>query len=126
MAEPPLQQKHILVVDDEPTIRFSVQLLLKEAGYVVDEAASGTEALAMFEPGKYDMIFTDFLMPKMCGDELAATIKKLSPNQRVVMLTAFPEMLRNSGYPLAGVDSIICKPFGLDTLLWAIHRFAAN
>ena len=118
------QPRHILIVDDEPTVRQSVQLLLQDDGHIVEEARSGFEALALFEPGKFDMIFTDYLMPEMKGDQLAATIKKLSPKQPVVMLTAFPEKLQSSDCPLGGVDSIICKPFELETLRWAISQFA--
>ena len=117
------QQRHILVVDNEPSARLTVQMLLEEDGYVVEEAESGPQALAMFEPGKFDMIFTDFCMPDMRGDQLAAVIKKRSPEQPIVMITAFPEKLPCSDVPLGGVDSFICKPFSVDDLRTAIVRF---
>ena len=104
MNERACQQRHILVVDDEPLVRQSVQLLLQDDGYLVDEAKSGAEALALFEPGKFDMIFTDYLMPEMKGDQLAAAIKRRSPKQAIVMLTAFPEKLTSSDCPLGGID----------------------
>ncbi|MGB7767379.1 MAG: response regulator [Verrucomicrobiia bacterium] len=116
--------RHILVVDDEPLVRYTVQLLLQDDGFVVHQAESGFEALALFEPGKFDMIFTDYFMPEMKGDQLAAAIKQRSPRQPVVMITAFPEKLQTSDCPLGGVDSIICKPFELDTLRTAIGRYA--
>jgi CheY-like chemotaxis protein len=118
------QKRHILVVDDEPLVRKTVQMLLHGDGHVVDEADSGSEALAVFEPGKFDLIFTDYFMPVMKGDELAAAIKKRSPSQAVVMLTAFPEKLQCSDCPLGGIDSFICKPFELDSLRAAITRYA--
>ncbi len=118
------QQRHILIVDDEPLVRQTVQMLLQDDGYVVDEAQSGAEALALFEPGKFDMIFTDYFMPEMKGDQLAAAIKKRSPKQPVVMLTAFPEKLQSSACPLGGIDSFICKPFEVETLRAAITRYA--
>lgn len=118
------RQRHILVVDDESLVRQSVQMLLQGDGYLVHAAKSGAEALALFEPGKFDMIFTDYLMPEMRGDELAAAIKQRSPRQPVVMITAFPEKLQSSDCPLGGVDSFICKPFELDTLRSAIARYA--
>ncbi|MGA2241673.1 MAG: response regulator [Verrucomicrobiota bacterium] len=124
MYERTCRQRHILVVDDEPLIRQSVQMLLEDDGYIVDEAESGAEALALFEPGKFDMIFTDYFMPEMKGDQLAAAIKKRSPKQPVVMITAFPEKLTCSDCPLGGVDSLICKPFELETLRAAIRRYA--
>src|ERR1039458_6298199 len=62
MNERTQQPRHILVVDDEPLVRQTVQMLLQDDGYVVDEAESGPQALAMFEPGKFDMVFTDYFM----------------------------------------------------------------
>jgi len=124
MNERTCQQRHILVVDDEPLVRQTVQMLLQDDGYVVDEAESGPQALTMFEPGKFDMIFTDYFMPDMKGDQLAAAIKRRSPKQAVVMLTAFPEKFQSSACPLGGIDSFICKPFELETLRSAIARFA--
>src|SRR6516165_8394497 len=116
------RQRHILVVDDESLVRRSVHILLQGEGYLVQEAKSGAEALALFEPNKFDMVFTDYLMPDMKGDQLAAAIKERSPKQPVVMLTAFPEKFQSSDCPPGGVDSLICKPFALDTLREAIAR----
>jgi len=124
MNGPTRQQRHILVVDDEPLVRYTVKLLLQDDGYIVDGAESGFEALALFEPGKFDMVFTDYFMPEMKGDQLAAAIKRLSPKQPVVLITAFLEKLQTSDCPLGGVDSIICKPFELETLRSAISRFS--
>jgi CheY-like chemotaxis protein len=120
------RQRHILVVDDEPLVRTTVHMLLEDDGYIVEEAESGPQALAMFEPGKFDMVFTDYCMPDMRGDQLAAAIKRLSPKQAVVMITAFPEKLTCSDCPLGGIDSFICKPFEADALRTAIVRFARS
>ena len=124
MNERTCPQRHILVVDDEPLVCQTVQMLLQDDGYVVEKAKSGAEALALFEPGKFDMIFTDYFMPDMKGDQLAAAIKKRSPKQPVVMITAFPGKLTSSNCPLGGVDSFIVKPFEADTLRTTIARFA--
>jgi CheY-like chemotaxis protein len=122
MSGPVCHLKHILVVDDEPFVAESVQFLLEEDGYVVERATSGHEALGIFEPGKFDMVFTDYLMPQMRGDKLAAAIKCLCPTQPVVMITAFPEKLQSSECPLGGVDSFICKPFDAQILRTALAR----
>ena len=124
MNEPTFRQRNILVVDDDSLVRQTVQLLLSGDGCVVHEADSAGEALAVFEPGKFDLIFTDYFMPVMKGDELAAEIKRQSPKQPIVMITAFPEKLQTSDCPLGGIDSFICKPFELDTLRAAVIRFA--
>ena len=114
--------RHILIVDDESFVRQSLHILLQGDGYVVHDAQSGAEALALFEPDKFDMIFIDYLMPEMRGDQLAAAIKQRSPNQPVVMLTAFLEKFQASAP--GGVDSVIGKPFALDTLRSALARYA--
>ena len=120
------RQRHILVVDDEPIVRQTVQMLLEDDGYIVEEAESGPQALAMFEPGKFDMVFTDYCMPEMRGDQLAAAIKQRAPRQAIVMITAFPDKLTCSDVPLGGVDSFICKPFEGDALRTAITRYSRS
>jgi CheY-like chemotaxis protein len=119
-----LQPRYILIVDDEPLVCQSVEMLLQPDGYIVEHARDGFEALAKFETGKYDMIFTDYFMPQMRGDKLAAAIKRRAPQQPVVMITAFPEKLQTSACPLGGVDSFICKPFDVEMLRTAIQRYA--
>ena len=118
------RQKYILIVDDEPLVSQSVWLLLQGEGYIIESAKNGFEALSMFEPDKFDMVFTDYLMPDMRGDKLAAAIKRLSPQQPIVMITAFPEKLQSYTNALGGVDSFICKPFDAQVLRTAIARYS--
>src|SRR5712671_2621432 len=94
MTTCPVCKRHILVVDDEPLICETVRMILQLDGHVVDSASSGAQALTLFQPGKFDVVITDFFMPSMTGDKLAAAIKIQSPGQRVMMLTAYPEKLR--------------------------------
>lgn len=120
------RQRHILVVDDESYVRQSLHILLQGDGYVVHDAQNGAEALALFEPDKFDTVFTDYLMPEMRGDQLAAAIKQRSPKQPVVMLTAFVEKFQSADHPPGGVDSVIGKPFALDTLRSALARYVSS
>ena len=115
-------QRKILVVDDEPFVCDAVKMMLTFDGHEVETACNGKEALSMFENGKYDLVITDFSMPTMKGDELAAAIKAKSPKQPVVMITAYAEMLQSSGNPLTGVDFVISKPFLLENLREAITK----
>lgn len=117
MREP---KKRILVVDDEPFVCDAVKMMLAFDGHDVVTANTGKEALAIFEKGGFDLVITDFAMPGMKGDELAAAIKSRSPNQPVVMITAYAEMLQSSGKNLPGVDFLISKPFLLEHLREAI------
>jgi CheY-like chemotaxis protein len=122
MAEHRIPQRRILVVDDEPFVCDAVRMMLNFDGHEVQTACNGKEALALFQKGKFDLVITDFEMPSMKGDELAAEIKKISPKQPVVMVTAYAEMLQTSQGKMTGVDLIIGKPFLLDSLRQAIAK----
>jgi CheY-like chemotaxis protein len=126
MSATPSSQRRILVVDDEPFVCDAVKMMLTFDGHEVETAGNGKEALAMFEDGKYDLVITDFSMPNMKGDELAAAIKAKSPKQPVVMITAYAEMLQASGNPLTGVDFVISKPFLLENLREAISKVTSH
>jgi CheY-like chemotaxis protein len=117
-----LPPRRILVVDDEPFVCDAVKMMLDFDVHQVETAGSARDALAMFDKGKFDLVITDFAMPEMKGDELAAAIKAKSPNQPVVMITAYAEMLQASGKSMPGVDLLISKPFLLEHLRDAIAR----
>jgi two-component system chemotaxis response regulator CheY len=97
-------------------------MMLEFDGHRVETASGGKEALALMEKGQFDLVITDFEMPVMKGDELAAAIKARLPNQPVVMITAYAEMLQASGNRLNGVDLVISKPFLLENLREAITK----
>ena len=99
-------------------------MLLQFDGHSVDTAASGAEALAVFEPGKFDLVFTDFFMPVMTGEKLAAEIKTRSPGQTVVMLTGYPEKFQTTGDQLLDIDFMMGKPFEIEALRQVITRFS--
>ena len=126
MSAPAFPKRHILVVDDEPFVCDAVKMMLNFDGHVVETANNGQEALTLFNKSNFDVVITDFAMPNMKGDELAAAIKARSPNQPVVMITAYAEMLQASGNPLKGVDCVISKPFLLENLREAIAKVAGG
>ena len=66
---PDARMPNALVVDDDITGRSFLRALLKRAGYAVEVAASGEAALAMFQPGAFDVVFMDLLMPGIDGIE---------------------------------------------------------
>ena len=108
----------ILVVDDEPSVSNAVKLLLQADGHHVETSGSAKDALARFEENRFDLVFTDFAMPEMKGDQLAAAIKERAPEQPVVMLTAYPGAVPRS----TRVDHIVGKPFRLQQLREAITK----
>ncbi len=104
----------------------AIRMLLSFDGHEVIPAGSGSEALALFEQGAFDVVITDYHMPKMKGDELAVALKARRPGQPVIMITAYAEMLKTSAGALAGVDQLISKPFQLADLREAIQKAAAR
>jgi CheY-like chemotaxis protein len=111
-----------LVVDDEPLVCDAVKMMLDFDGHVVETVGSAKDALGKLEESKFDLVITDFEMPLMKGDELAAAIKARDPKQPIVLITAYAEMLQASGNPLTGVDFVISKPFLLENLREAIAK----
>ncbi len=126
MSPPGIPPRRILVVDDEPFVCDAVKMMLAFDGHQVDTAASAKDALALFAPGKYDLVITDYAMPEMKGDELAVAIKTQAPAQPVVLITAYAEMLKVSDTPLHGVDFVISKPFLLENLREAISKTTSS
>ena len=111
----------ILVVDDEALVCESIRLLLAYDGHRVETACSAEEALTKFGKEQFDLVFTDFCMPGMKGDELAANIKNRAPEKPVILLTAFPP-----AYKVPAVDLVITKPFYLSTLRDAIDTVTSK
>src|SRR6267143_480419 len=108
---PLLAAKRILVVDDEPFVCESIKMLLAYDGHEGETASSGTEALTRFDPKKGQVVFTDFAMPGMKGDDLAEKLKARSPQTPIILLPAFPPPTKP-----ASIALVLTKPFMLQTL----------
>lgn len=126
MPAPGIIARRILVVDDEPLVCDSTKRILAHDGHEVVIAASGEEALALFQKGKFDLVITDYEMPAMKGDALAVAIKALAPQQPVLMITAYVEPLLTEGNSLTGVDLMVSKPFTLPELRQAVANLTST
>jgi CheY-like chemotaxis protein len=116
----------ILVVDDEPFIRDTVNAMLIYGGYGVTTASSGEEALSLFEKRRFDLVITDFSMPKMKGDELATAIRRREPNQPILMMTAYAGIVPFADNQLMDVDFILAKPFRMETFLNSVAKVISD
>src|SRR5947209_850034 len=81
---PPPSPLSILVVDDETSMRKLMGTWLKSRGHTVFLAEDGVDAIAEFQRERFDLVITDYVMPHLGGDALAAAIKKLSPGTPVI------------------------------------------
>jgi two-component system, cell cycle sensor histidine kinase and response regulator CckA len=114
--------KRILLADDEPHVRESIKLLLGIDEHTVVEAVDGPEALDLFSREKFDLVITDYEMPKLRGNEVAVNIKRMSPAQPIIMITAYPENVDKARNP---VDAILHKPFNFADLRQTIAKLLA-
>jgi signal transduction histidine kinase/CheY-like chemotaxis protein len=105
---------HILVVEDDPDVRRVIVECLSLIGYQVTEAANGTEALAMLETIKPDVMVVDYAMPDITGAEVISEARKLVGDLPVIMATGYADMAAVER--LAGRPRILRKPFDIAAL----------
>ena len=112
--------KTIFLVDDSATILLSVSSILTKAGFAVEKAANGEEALQKLHSGvKIDLLITDLNMPGMNGIELIRKVRALAPYRFVpiLFLTTESQQNRKMEAKAAGASGWIVKPATADDLL---------
>ncbi len=108
---------HILVVDDEESIRFTFASFLTDAGHSVDTAESFDQALERMSGQEYDLIFMDILLGGQSGIDLLQEAKKVNAGCPVVMITGYPNVETATGAVRHGAFDYIAKPVRQETLL---------
>ncbi len=108
----------LLIVDDDPSIRFILRLILEGAGHQVSAAPNGAAALALLKDTALDLVVTDLMMPVMDGRELIERLRS-DPD------TALLPILVLSGNPHARdtaskADAVLAKPFPAARLLESV------
>jgi DNA-binding NtrC family response regulator len=115
------QDAHILLVEDEPTLRRVFARALKAAGFDVDRAVDGMAGLERVGAEQYDALVSDVCMPRMSGLELLQHTRRTQPELPVVLLTA---QLDAKAYGQArdmGSVRYLLKPVGLEQLVHAVE-----
>lgn len=100
----------VLTVEDDERIRASVKLALEDEGWIVDEAPTGEDAIAIFQDTPADVVLIDIMLPGIDGFELCRTIRKLS-DVPIVMVTARIDTHDVVAGLEAGADDYLTKPF---------------
>ena len=83
-----MRKKRVLVVDDEETIRVLLSEIFKSQGYEAETAENGEKALQEVTNKRFDLIVTDYLMPKMDGLELTRKLKTINPSIPILVFTS--------------------------------------
>ena len=123
-----LDELKVLVVDDSPMARKHIGRVLKNLGIEnITEAENGHEAVSILERTFFDMVFTDYNMPEMDGEELTRHIRESSMQRTVpvLMVTSEENGSRLAAVQQAGVSGICDKPFETDTVLKMIQDIRA-
>jgi len=110
----------ILVVEDEPILQEVLVAYLVESGHFVETASDGVQGLQKFKAGRFDVVITDHVMPRMNGLEMAAAIKAVRPGQPVVLVSGHDEALENGRAHSEVVDYILGKPVAVAALRTAV------
>ncbi|WP_437987234.1 response regulator [Sorangium sp. So ce117] len=117
LSEPPGNRPRVLVIDDEPDIRETLDTFLSFEGYEVATAATGEAAVEQVQGEPFDLVITDLRMPGMGGDETLAALKRLHPNLPVIVVTAHASDTAAARCMKEGALWIVRKPVDLDDLL---------
>ena len=112
----------ILIVDDDAEYAENLIEILDNAGYPNDTAYSVKEAVEKLGAQQYDIILLDFMMPDMDGISALGEFKRISPNSKIIMITAFASIENAVRAIKLGASEYISKPFKIDALLLMIRQ----
>jgi two-component system response regulator PilR (NtrC family) len=106
----------ILVVEDEQSMREILEIFLKNEGYSVSVANDGASAIEVIKKDIFDLVITDLKMPKVSGVELLKSVKEISPDTIVVIITAYGTTESAVEAMKLGAFDYIQKPFKMDDI----------
>jgi DNA-binding NtrC family response regulator len=117
-----MQAKTILIVDDEFSVRESLDKVLSKSGYATLTAGSGNEALSLLAKQRVDLVLSDLKMPDGDGVELLKSIKKSYPEIEVILLTGYGTVENAVEAMREGAYDFITKPPKKAIILTAVER----
>jgi DNA-binding NtrC family response regulator len=112
----------ILVIDDDATVRKSLEAVLKEDGYEVDVAGNGKEAIAKSKAKLYNLALVDLRLPDMDGIELLTAMREAVPKMAKIIITGYPSLENAIEAVNRGADAYIVKPYTMEDLLRKIKE----
>jgi CheY-like chemotaxis protein len=122
-----MTSKRVLVVDDDADMRLTLKLALELAGYGVDVAANGREALERQKTSPAEVLITDIFMPDADGFEAIDAFRKHFPKTKIVVVSGGAQFSKRDYLPdaaLIGADATLQKPFEIDTLLQTLRSLS--
>jgi DNA-binding response OmpR family regulator len=111
----------ILVIEDDSLIRGLICKMLGKEGYQVVEASNGAQALKLLSLQRFDLVITDFVMPKLNGPKLVKELHSVHPRIPIILMTGYLSVIKSKAI-LDGEAEILPKPFELAVLRSTIQR----
>jgi len=123
-VEPPVKggSESILLVEDESAVRQLVRKMLQNYGYKVVTAPDGIAAMAIFQPGQFDLLLTDIVMPGMNGYELHRALNSMQPHFKVIFMSGHIDDQFVQSEMSEGRGLFIQKPFKSSILLKKLRQ----
>jgi excisionase family DNA binding protein len=121
----PAARAAVLVVDDEPAVRHVFKVWLENAGYKVDEAADGQQALGRLDAAAYGLVFLDLQMPNMDGVETLRHIRNRAEHPDVIIVTAHYNGALMEEILKLGPVHVLKKPVDRERFLEAAAKYAS-
>ncbi|MBI5741352.1 MAG: sigma-54-dependent Fis family transcriptional regulator [Nitrospirae bacterium] len=116
-------KKRILIVEDDPVMRLSMDRFLRGKGYAVSLCTDGGEGLRAVEQDEYDLVITDLKLPGKDGFAVLRRVREVSPKTGVIIMTGHAEIKSSVQAIKMGAFDYIAKPFSNDELLLTLDRF---
>ncbi len=113
---------HILIVDDDPSLRNMLSIVLKKEGYLISTAENGKAALKFLKKNDVELIISDIKMPDLSGIELLKMVKTIESEVPFILITAYSSTNEAIEAMKLGADDYITKPFNLDELKIILHK----
>ena len=117
---------HILIIDDEATLRQMMARTLQRAGYEVTTAANGKEGIAFASEQSFDLIYLDIRMPDLNGLEVLKTVHEKFPDLPVILFTAQPDLHSAVEALRRGATDYLLKPLRPQTVITRTQTILAS
>lgn len=111
----------LLVIEDDPLIRETLEYSLKGAGFSIVTAENGIQGLSAAKDTEPDLILLDLLLPEMDGFEVSKKIREFDDNVPIIMITALEDQRNKLKGFSVGADDYITKPFSIEELVARIN-----
>ena len=112
----------ILIADDEEILLGMANEILETAGYKTDTANNGEKAVDLLSTNRYDLLFTDVIMPGMTGYQLVKEAQKINPDMKILLTSGYQVGYQQTDIDQKLLDEVVSKPYGDLKLCRAVRK----